>query len=175
MHIRLARCSAKLETRSRLKSLLKSLWHEPARRELRSRLTRLTPDATPQWGQLTAPRAIAHLIDAARMALGDVAVRPRRGGLRLQLLHLAPVRSTFIYVLRFPKNVPSAHELFVTQPRRWADDLATLDELLERLAVRAAEHDPQWPPHPYFGHLSTRAWGVLGYRHTDHHLRQFGA
>ena len=28
--------------------------------------------------------------------------------------------------------------------------------------------------HPAFGKLSPRAWGVLAWRHTDHHLRQFG-
>ena len=25
-----------------------------------------------------------------------------------------------------------------------------------------------------FGQLSNDEWGVLGYRHLDHHLRQFG-
>ena len=30
------------------------------------------------------------------------------------------------------------------------------------------------PVHPAFGDITTQAWGVLAYRHTDHHLRQFG-
>jgi len=33
----------------------------------------------------------------------------------------------------------------------------------------------EWPEHPAFGALSRRAWGVLIYRHMDHHLRQFDA
>jgi hypothetical protein len=28
--------------------------------------------------------------------------------------------------------------------------------------------------HPVFGTLSGKAWGALGWRHLDHHLRQFG-
>ena len=28
--------------------------------------------------------------------------------------------------------------------------------------------------HSLFGQLSTDEWGVLGYRHLDHQLRQFG-
>ena len=30
------------------------------------------------------------------------------------------------------------------------------------------------PAHPIFGPLTVRQWGVQGYKHTDHHLRQFG-
>ena len=32
----------------------------------------------------------------------------------------------------------------------------------------------EWPLHPAFGRLSTNEWGVLGYKHTNHHLTQFG-
>jgi hypothetical protein len=34
--------------------------------------------------------------------------------------------------------------------------------------------DFEWPEHPAFGRMSRRVWGVLGYRHLDHHFRQFG-
>ena len=29
-------------------------------------------------------------------------------------------------------------------------------------------------PHPFFGALTPDDWGVLTYKHLDHHLRQFG-
>jgi hypothetical protein len=28
--------------------------------------------------------------------------------------------------------------------------------------------------HPMFGRLTTNEWNVWGFRHADHHLRQFG-
>jgi len=31
------------------------------------------------------------------------------------------------------------------------------------------------PVHPLLGRLSFRKWGVATHKHTDHHLRQFGA
>ena len=42
--------------------------------------------------------------------------------------------------------------------------------------ARLASKSPTevWPEHPAFGSLTHRAWGVLKYRHADHHLRQFG-
>lgn len=38
----------------------------------------------------------------------------------------------------------------------------------------ARNQQQQWPEHPAFGKLSTKDWGVLVYRHIDHHFKQFG-
>jgi hypothetical protein len=50
---------------------------------------------------------------------------------------------------------------------------------MNRLHAALARFDDQrartdWPLHPIFGRMSLRAYGVLAYKHTDHHLRQFG-
>ena len=117
---------------------------------------------------------VTHLSDAARMALGEISiVRPR---VRLSRLFRVPViKDLVVYRLPFPKSVPSVDELFSTRPGDWAHDVARVVELHERAAGYALERDPAWAEHPLFGALSTNAWGVLGYRHADHHLRQFGA
>jgi hypothetical protein len=137
------------------------------------RLRRLEPSSPPRWGRLDAARLVAHLADAARLALGEVDAPPQNAGLSRLLRH-APLKQLFVYALPFPRHAPTVPALFVTRPGAWPDDLDALERLLERVAARAAEPSPAWPEHPYFGRLSTRAWGALGYRHTDHHLRQFG-
>jgi len=48
-----------------------------------------------------------------------------------------------------------------------------LVSLMERIGAGPREGDG--PVHPLFGRLSFREWGVATYKHTDHHLRQFGA
>ena len=150
-----------------------TLWNESQRRGLLARLHRLSPTATARWGRLDAPRMLAHLGDAARLALGEIAAPARTGGAARILRH-APAKQLLVYVLPFPRRVPKVHALFTTAPAEWAQDVDALARLFERLAARAAEPRPPWPEHPFFGRLSTRAWGVLGYAHTDHHLRQFG-
>jgi hypothetical protein len=57
-------------------------------------------------------------------------------------------------------------------PDDFARDVAELGSLLDRFAAAdpAALH-----PHPVFGRLSRGEWGRWAWRHTDHHLRQFGA
>ena len=51
-------------------------------------------------------------------------------------------------------------------------------ERLVALLSRFAEGGPQAAgkaTHPSFGNLKGDEWGILVYRHLDHHLQQFGA
>ena len=41
--------------------------------------------------------------------------------------------------------------------------------------VREKEGEEDWPVSPVFGKLTRKDYGVLSYRHLDHHLTQFGA
>jgi hypothetical protein len=60
-----------------------------------------------------------------------------------------------------------------TKPADFAADVAQLESLVE--LVTRQPRDFHWQPHPLFGAMSERAWLRWGYRHMDHHLRQFGA
>ena len=66
----------------------------------------------------------------------------------------------------------TAPELIRRKPGEWTAEVATLREQLNGLVERGAE--ALAPAHPAFGTLSAKQWGVLVYRHMDHHLRQFG-
>ena len=82
------------------------------------------------------------------------------------------MKHAFLYVLPMPKNVPTAKELTLRAPAEWGAEHARLREALARFRDQRARAD--WPLHPIFGRMSARAYGVLAYKHTDHHLRQFG-
>jgi hypothetical protein len=60
-----------------------------------------------------------------------------------------------------------------TPPHEFAADVQDLAVLIERFTRRPRDFD--WHPHPHFGAMSERDWMRLGYLHTDHHFRQFGA
>jgi len=145
----------------------KSLWNPESRKELTARLDRLEPSASPRWGRMTAPRMLAHLTDWMLMASGDLPTAPR-----YSILRKAPVRYLAIYWLPFPKGVPTAKELITREPSEWAVELSAFRQHLQSFEIM----DPNriWPEHPAFGFITPETWGVLGYRHTDHHLRQFG-
>ena len=59
-------------------------------------------------------------------------------------------------------------------------DLASLeserDRLLEVLdRIASGPREGVGPSHPLFGPLTRSEWGVATYKHTSHHLKQFGA
>jgi hypothetical protein len=60
-----------------------------------------------------------------------------------------------------------------TRPGDFVKDLERLLEVRERFAAGLPALNGA--PHPIFGPMTSALWGRWGYRHEDHHLRQFGA
>ena len=136
-----------------------------ARAALIARLDRLSPEAAARWGTMTAPRMLAHMTDVLRMALGELPVRQKR----IPLIGSFPFKQLVIYVLPFPRNAPTAPEAVARTPDAFDVERASIETLLERMAGNVT-----YAAHPVFGTMTRSEWGALGYRHFDHHLRQFG-
>ena len=147
---------------------MKSIWQDETRRELSDRVGAVAWDRRAEWGKFSAPKMVCHLADSLKMAMGDLKVPAKRLPFRYP-----PLKQFIIYLAPFPRSAPTAPELLVRAPREWANDIADVQDLLARAG--SARTTATWPEHPAFGKLSKRAWGVLIYRHMDHHLRQFGA
>lgn len=145
-----------------------TLWNDADRSALLDRLTRLTPETSARWGRFTCARMLAHVNDAVRMATGELYVAPKRLFLRYPI-----VKHVVIYVLPFPKGVPTAPELLArSDTADYARERGQLPAMLKQFVARPREGP--WPDHPAFGRMSGRAWGVLTCRHISHHFRQFG-
>jgi hypothetical protein len=147
---------------------MRTFWDAAAREDFCRRVDRLTPGAMPQWGKFNATQMLAHLNDAMRMSMGELPVKSKNMPLRYP-----PLKQLIIYALPFPKGAPTAPELIARGGEaQFAEEQAAFRTLAERLGKKSA--DGQWPEHPAFGRLSYQAWGVLAFRHTEHHLKQFG-
>ena len=145
-----------------------SIWDDGARASLVSRARTLTTDHRARWGKLSVAGMLAHLNDATRMALDELPVQAKAP----PFLKIAPVRYLVIHVLPFPRSAPTAPELLV---RCGAANLASEQATFATLAERLNAASTLAARHPAFGPMTRRDWGVLAYRHADHHLRQFGA
>ncbi len=146
---------------------MKTLWQEDSRQEITRRLHKLTPDSRARWGKMNASQMVAHLNNSLRMAAGELATSPRNLAIRYP-----PLKQMIIYWLPFPKGVPTAPELLSGDTTDWVSATTALRQRVSGFATR----DPgqPWPLHPAFGKLTSRSWWVLGYRHIDHHFKQFG-
>lgn len=146
---------------------MKSMWNEADAREIQWRIAALGPRAPALWGKFTAPQMVCHITDSLKMAMGELTVPSRRLPIRF-----FPLKQLILYVLPFPKGAPTAPELIGRVATEWGSEVRELEQAMDRFLAQRDRRD--WPDHPAFGPLSRDGWGSLVYRHTDHHLRQFG-
>jgi hypothetical protein len=136
------------------------------------RLAALDPDSRRRWGTLTTHEALCHLGDAADMVLR---IRPRT---RPVPLRRRPIIKWFgLWTpLRWPHgwktNPQRDPKVEGTRPSQFAADLKRAIAGLEGIA--AAGPSTLDPAHGFFGTMSVVDWQRWAYKHTDHHLRQFG-
>ena len=148
---------------------MKSIAEPHVLNELVCRLEALTPSTPRRWGTLSAHEMLCHLADATASVLarprGD-AGRPRRWRKWLALYTAIP----------WPHDLPTPTHVDPrqggTRPGQFEHDRERAIAGLRALAAASASGLPT--AHGLFGAMQPRDWWRWGYRHTDHHLRQFG-
>lgn len=139
--------------------------------EIINRINRLTPESRALWGKMDVNQMLCHCADAIKMATREREVADKSSFAKRALL-----KPLVLYVLPIPKNVPTARELDQTQggttPTDFESDKRDLLASIEKM--RSLRDDYDWAPHPTFGRMNRRQWGLLAHKHMDHHLKQFG-
>jgi hypothetical protein len=138
-------------------------------RAICQRIGSVTSASAPRWGRMDAKAMLTHLRLSALMAVGELPV----GCKSKRVFQVFPLKHLILHVVPFPKGAPTAPELLVPDAAQIDPIRSELVSLVERIG--AGPRDGDGPVHPLFGRLSFREWGVATYKHTDHHLRQFGA
>jgi hypothetical protein len=148
---------------------MRSLADPGAIDELVTRLGRLHPERPRAWGRMTAHEALCHLTDSFHVGLGERPFSSADTWLNRTVIKYVALHTS----LAWPKGMQTRPEVDPriggTRPSEFERDRATLVALLQRFASGDAGHGR----HPIFGPLTREEWLVWGYRHTDHHLRQF--
>ena len=132
------------------------------------RIGSVTSASVPRWGRMDAKAMLTHLRQSALMALGELPVASKSK----RAFQVFPIKHLILHVVPFPKGAPTAPELLVPDEASVEAIRSELVSLVERIG--AGPREGYGPVHPLFGRLSFREWGVATYKHTDHHLRQFG-
>lgn len=150
---------------------MRHLFEPGAAAEIKARLRNLRPDSERQWGTMNPAQALAHCVGGLEQALGD-RKPPRMLAGRLMGWAIKPLALGNDAPMR--RNSPTVPELVVTDARDLDVERERLIALLDRVAA-AGPAGCTTHPHSFFGRLTGQEWGVLMYKHLDHHLRQFGA
>ena len=152
---------------------MKNISNPPDLAGLVRRVEQLRPDAERQWGSMTPGEMLCHLGDATDGVLGR---RVPPGAVPTNRAPL-PVKWLMLYSpIPFPKGIETRPGVNPkkdgTRPGDFAADRARMVASLQALAI--ATPGSVSTTHFRFGTMSLRAWHHWAYKHTDHHLRQFG-
>jgi Protein of unknown function (DUF1569) len=148
---------------------MKTIFDASTHAEITERLGKLAPDATGEWGKMSASQMMEHTARALEMAIGKKPTKQIFFGKMLSWMF----RKEFLGEQPFKRNRPTGPEFIIKDE---PDFEATQTRLLELITEFQAlgESGLDGNIHGFFGPLTGKQWGETQYKHLDHHLRQFG-
>jgi Protein of unknown function (DUF1569) len=148
---------------------MKSLFELSSTMEIRNRIELLRPDSQSEWGTMNVAQMLAHCSAWMEMAAG-LNSPPRSFVGRIfgklakkSVLGEKPIR----------RNMPSEKSLITQDERDFAAERQRLLDWVDRFSTGGPEQCTTHP-HTFFGSMTPIEWAIMGYKHLDHHLRQFG-
>jgi hypothetical protein len=148
---------------------MKSLYEKTVCDELLNRIDQLSSESKAVWGKMNVTQMLAHTAAGMDMASGR---------LNIDRVLIGKLIGRFIKPIYtnerpFGKNSPTAAELVRANASDFEKEKENLKKLMKEFSEGGVEKCTRHP-HPFFGKLKAEDWGIGIYKHTDHHLRQFG-
>ena len=149
---------------------MRSIFEPNAGQAIKQRISRLRPESERLWGKMNAAQAVAHLSIGIEQAVGDV-LPPR---LLIGRLIGGYVKSKALSGdTPMRRNSPTVPGFAVLDDRDFLAERDRLNGLIDRV-IAGGPATCTAHPHSFFGKMTPEQWGILMYKHLDHHLRQFG-
>lgn len=149
---------------------MRNLYQPAAVAEIRNRIQSLTPESPRQWGKMTPAQMLAHCTAWFEMAAG-IHTPPR-----IFLGRIVGKIAKKVTLSKKPilHNMPTDTSLLQIEDRDFAHEQQRLLNWLEKFSA-AGPAACTTQPHCFFGPMTPEEWSTIGYKHLDHHLRQFNA
>ncbi len=151
---------------------MKTLANSTDKQEILTRVAALTPASQRRWGSMTPNGMLCHMNDSFKSTMGQRNLKTLKPPLPRRFMMFVALWVP----LKWPPGIPTAPEcdqkIGGTPPVDFESDRAEFYALFERFTQQPRLFE--WQPHPMFGSMTDKEWMRWGYRHMDHHLRQFG-
>ena len=136
---------------------------------LLARLAKLHDKRPRAWGKMTPHEMLCHLSDAFELALGERPFERRDTWKTRTIVRRIGLHSSFPW----PRGLETMPEVKQGCGGTAPTDFNADRERLIALMRRFVRPEASLGAHPVLGPLTRAEWLTWGYRHTDHHLRQF--
>jgi oxepin-CoA hydrolase/3-oxo-5,6-dehydrosuberyl-CoA semialdehyde dehydrogenase len=136
-------------------------------------LSRLSDKTTAKWGMMTPQHMVEHLIFHFQTAMGQIEMTVTTPEEKLEkwqesLWNYIPMPENF----KHPKLDPEAPMPLSFGSLKEA--IQALDKAFDDYQAYFKTNPGVTNPNAVFGHLDKTHWDLLGRKHFDHHLKQFG-
>ena len=149
---------------------MKTIFDRNAREELITRIEQINGNKQAQWGKMNVYQMLQHNTYWNEWILGknDHVYKQALMG---KLFGKIALKRMVKDEQPFDKNIPTSEQF---KPKSVNGDLE-LEKLkwIALLEEYESYHNPDFV-HDFFGRMTKEQIGILVYKHTDHHLRQFG-
>ena len=150
---------------------MKTIFDSQVRKEVIVRISSLNKDYQAQWGRMNLFQMVKHNTYWNGWILGTEH-HIYKQELIGKIFGKIALRKMIKDEKPFDKNIPTSSQFKVTESN---GDLEA--EKLKWISLTEAYDDFNNPDfiHDFFGKMTMEQIGILAYKHSDHHLRQFGA
>ncbi|MBL8203697.1 MAG: DUF1569 domain-containing protein [Blastocatellia bacterium] len=142
------------------------------RAEILARLNQLRPDCQRQWGKMTPNQMLCHLTDSFVSMMGGKEVSNKSNFFMRSAGKWIALKAPMPWPHNIKTMPENDQEKGGTPPVEFESDRQKLAQAIERFT--ALPRDFAFQPHPIFGEMTETEWLIWGYKHCDHHFRQFG-
>ena len=148
---------------------MKTVFDQATRQTLINRINSLNENSTAQWGKMNVYQMLKHCTLAEEMYLGKAHYKRTLLG---RIFGKIALKSLLKDETPMSRNAPTSPHFIVSensgnvsaQKQQWA-------ALMEEYGNFAKPEIDHW----FFGKMTKDQVGFFVYKHTDHHLRQFGS
>lgn len=135
---------------------------------LLARIDAVQAGSRPLWGKMNPFQMVVHCQKPLDVYFGTI--RLKRG--LIGWLFGGMAKKKFLSDAPFPRNLPTVKEFKIIHEGDLQQEKNKLKEMILKFASTASADEIH--SHPFFGKLTGTEWAALLYKHTDHHLQQFG-
>jgi len=149
---------------------MKNIFNKEDNQELLTRLNLLQEESPKQWGKMNVSQMLVHCQKPLEVADNQLVVKRNFisflfGGIMKKKL--------IINGEPFKRDLPTAKEFIAKSDYDFDKEKAVLRDRISALGSKGTSAI-QIKTHPFFGDMTPEQWGILFYKHLDHHFQQFG-
>jgi Protein of unknown function (DUF1569) len=148
---------------------MNSIYDKVSNDAMIARINKLTPTMKPLWGKMNPAQMCKHCTLASNIAFGKTDLKVN---FLMKILGKMLKKKVF-YGAEMRKNSPTAKEFIITDEQDLEKTKAAFIANYSRFASEG-KSSIKVLDHPFWGKMTYEDWDALMWKHTNHHLEQFG-